>query len=80
MSSETASLFTSALALPEQLRADLAAQLLESLDHLPPRQQKSPEEWEAAIDQRVESALKNETPGVGYDEATAALRRAGKGE
>lgn len=73
-------IFNSALALPEPLRADLAVRLLHSLDELPHRQRKSPEEWDAAIDRRVESALKDETPGVGHDDAVAAIRRAGKGE
>jgi putative addiction module component (TIGR02574 family) len=63
-----------ALELPEAERADLACALLDSLEAEAPDVLRSPEEWDAEIDRRVEAALAGE-PGLSWEEAKAELRQ-----
>lgn len=79
-SSPDADIFVAALALAPEARGRLAAELLQSLDDLPPSQQRSPQDWDAEINRRVESGLSGEAASVSYDDAVAALRAAGRGE
>ena len=56
MSTDAAPIFDAALALPEALRADLAAKLIDSLDDdSPPAPSRSPAEWDAIIKSRSDA-------------------------
>jgi hypothetical protein len=62
MSTDAAPIFDAALALPQALRADLAAKLLESLDEeCPPAVDRTPAEWEAIIKARSDAIHRGET-------------------
>ena len=60
-------LFREALALPETERADLAAELLASLDGLPDADWE--ESWSAEIDRRVEAARLAGDSGIDWVDA-----------
>lgn len=61
MSTDSLPIFDAALALPQSLRADLAAKLLESLDDEPPAPDRTPEEWAAVIAARSDALHRGET-------------------
>lgn len=71
----TSEIYGTALALPEQSRAELAYQLLQSLK--PPRVQSAEEPGFAAeLDRRVDAYEAGETSASDWDEVSARLRRA----
>lgn len=74
MSTATARLLEDALRLPENDRADLAAELLASL---PPRthaEQRTEDEWLAEIERRARAATAG-SPGVPWDQARKEIER-----
>ena len=76
-----ADLASAALSLDATQRGALASQLLRSLDDdLPPGQDKTPDEWHAAVQDRIDSALNGQGQSVGFPEAIEAIRQAGRGE
>lgn len=76
-----ADLASAALSLDVTQRGALASQLLRSLDdNLPPGQEKTPDEWHAAIQGRIESSLNGKGQSVGFSEAIEAIRQSGRGE
>ena len=72
MTDRTQALRDEALALPERERADLAAELLASLQ--PDSPEGDPEAWIAELERRGQAALAGE-PGVSWDEARAEAER-----
>jgi hypothetical protein len=71
-------LLTEALALPDEQRADLAAELLASLPPATPAEARSEDEWLAEIERRSRAALAG-SPGITWKEAKAEIeRRLGK--
>jgi len=77
MNTESLPIFNAALALPQALRADLAAKLLDSLDdeapYLPDRM---PEEWDALIKSRSDAVHNGETELIDGEVAMAKIRAA----
>jgi hypothetical protein len=62
---DAAPIFEAALALPQRLRADLAAKLLQSLDDdISKITDRTPEEWEALINARCEALERGETETI----------------
>ncbi len=57
MSTATARLLEEALKLPDDQRADLAAELLASLSPATPAEARTDEEWLAEIERRARAAL-----------------------
>ncbi len=75
MSTEVAPIFDAALALPQALRADLAAKLIESLDNdSPPRPDRTPQEWDALIKSRSDAIHNGEAELIDGDVAMARIR------
>jgi hypothetical protein len=71
MSGAKERLLHEALGLPEEERAELAAELLASLG---PEDTRTDEEWLAQIERRARSALQG-SPGIPWEEARAELER-----
>lgn len=65
-------LFEFALSLPQAERADLAWQLLQSLD--PPGEEVTPAEFGAELQERVEAHRRGELPSFSLDESRATIR------
>jgi hypothetical protein len=74
-----AELFTAALSLDPVRREELASALLQSLEDLPSRQNKSPQQWDDEITRRIKSSMDADSSGVGFDEAVESIRKAGQG-
>jgi len=75
MSTDAAPIFDAALALPQALRADLAAKLIESLDaDSPPTSNRSPEEWVEIINARCDAIDRGEAELIDGEQAIAMLR------
>jgi hypothetical protein len=75
MSTDAAPIFDAALALPEALRADLAAKLIESLDNdAPPAPNRTPQEWERIIKERSDELHRGDAELIDGDVAVAMLR------
>jgi putative addiction module component (TIGR02574 family) len=80
MTSRAQEILREALALPLDERADVAAELLASLDDVAEERPADVEAaWAAEIDRRARRALANESGGVAWDDvrrrAEAELRR-----
>ena len=67
-------LFTEALALSDEQRAELAAALLASLAPATPAEARSEDEWVAEIERRSRAALAG-SPGIPWKEAKAEIQR-----
>jgi putative addiction module component (TIGR02574 family) len=63
-----------ALELPEDERADLVCNLLDSFGAPSQSSERSDEEWTAEIERRARAAVAGE-PGVPWDEARATIER-----
>jgi hypothetical protein len=75
MSSDAAPIFDAALALPQALRADLAAKLLESLENAtPPLPHRSPDEWERVIKDRSDELHRVDAELIDGEVAVSMLR------
>jgi hypothetical protein len=75
MNTDAAPIFDAALALPQALRADLAAKLLESLDaECPPAIRRTPAEWEAIIKSRSDAIHRGETRLIDGQEVADRLQ------
>jgi hypothetical protein len=75
MSTDVALIFDAALALTLDLRADLAAKLIESLDEeSSPAPHRSPEEWERIIKERSDELHRGDTELIDGDVAISMLR------
>ncbi len=75
MSTDAAPIFDAALGLPQALRADLAAKLIESLDNeAPPTPNRTPDEWEAIIKSRSDAIHRGETKLVDGQEVADMLQ------
>ena len=74
MSRNATQLLQDALQLPEDQRAELACELLDSLTSGPPGSEVSEEEWIAEIERRVQAAMAG-APSVSWDDAKAAVYR-----
>jgi hypothetical protein len=75
MSPDAAPIFDAALALPQALRADLAAKLIESLDEeSPAAPNRTPVEWEAIIMARSDAIHRGETDLVDGQEVANKLQ------
>ncbi|MCA9229606.1 MAG: addiction module protein [Planctomycetales bacterium] len=73
MSTSDDPLIESALALPQAQRADLALQLLQSLD--PPGDEIAADEFGQQLRQRIEEYRRGEIASSTLDEARAAIER-----
>jgi hypothetical protein len=73
MTTDASAIFTAALALPEPLRADLAAQLMDSLDDSPPEPNRTPEEWVAIINERCDAIERGNAELIDGEDALAML-------
>jgi len=74
MSIDAAPIFDAALALSHQIRADLAAKLIESLDaESPPAPNRSPEEWVEIINARCEAIDRGEAELIDGEQVIAML-------
>ena len=73
MSSAPDPFLESALALPQSQRADLAFQLLQSLN--PPGEEISAEQFGASLHERVESARSENLKSHGLDEVRAIVEK-----
>ncbi len=73
MSSAPEPFLESALALPQSQRADLAFQLLQSLD--PPGKEISTEQFGASLHERVKSARSGDIESHNLDEARAIVEK-----
>ena len=67
-------LLTEALALSDEQRAELAAELLASLPPATPAEARSEDEWVAEIERRSRAALAG-SPGIPWKEAKAEIQR-----
>ena len=67
-------LFTEALALSDEQRAKLAAELLASLPPATSAEARSEDEWVAEIERRSRAALAG-SPGIPWKEAKAEIQR-----
>lgn len=75
MSTDAAPIFDAALGLPQALRADLAAKLIESLDNdAPPAPNRTPDEWDAIIKSRSDAIHRGETKLVDGQEVADVLQ------
>jgi hypothetical protein len=75
MSTDAAPIFDAALALPQALRADLAAKLIESLDEeLSPASNRTPQEWIQIINDRCDAVDRGEEEIMDGEHAMAMLR------
>lgn len=74
MTVATAQLLAEALALPDQQRVDLAAELLASLSPAPPAEARGEDEWLAEIERRSRAALAGSL-GIPWEEAKAEIQR-----
>ncbi len=61
-----------ALLLPDDDRAEMVAELLESLPPAGPSEARSDEEWIAEIERRARAALAG-SPGVSWEQARAEI-------
>ncbi|HWG96684.1 MAG TPA: addiction module protein [Nitrospira sp.] len=68
MAPSTQQLLKDALQLPDQQRAELVVELLDSLPPAEPEQARSDAEWFAEIDRRARAA-QGGVPGVAWEEA-----------
>ena len=66
-------LFETALSLPQSERADLAFQLLQSLE--PPGETVGPEEFGEELHRRIMSCRSGQTEGYSLDESRAIIRQ-----
>jgi hypothetical protein len=73
MTTDTTAIFTAALALPEPLRADLAALLMDSLDEQTDATQ-VPEHLMQLINERCDEVARDEAEIMTGEEAIARLR------
>jgi hypothetical protein len=77
MSTDALPIFNAALSLPDSIRADLAAELIASLDATtPPAPQRSAAEWEQVLQNRSESMHRGEATMVEGADALARMRAA----
>jgi hypothetical protein len=75
MSTDAAPIFDAALGLPQALRADLAAKLIESLDDdTPARPHRTPQEWERIIKERSDELHRGDAELIDGDIAVSMLR------
>ena len=75
MSTDAAPIFDAALALPEALRADLVAKLIESLDNeAAPVPHRTPQEWERIIKERSDELHRGDAELIDGDVAISMLR------
>jgi putative addiction module component (TIGR02574 family) len=74
MVARVSTLLHDALTLPDDERAELAAELLASLDPAPTPGVNVDDAWRDEIDRRVHAALSGE-PGVPWEEVKANLAR-----
>jgi putative addiction module component (TIGR02574 family) len=65
--------FESALSLPSAERADLAFQLLQSLDR--PGEETTSDEFGTALRDRIEAYRSGEIAGIGLDDARAIIEQ-----
>jgi putative addiction module component (TIGR02574 family) len=72
--SETKKVFEKALALAEDERAELVAELLNSLPPSGIGQERSDEEWISEVERRARTALTG-SPGVSWEEARAEVTK-----
>lgn len=68
MAQSTQQLLKDALQLPDQQRAELVVELLDSLPPTEPRQVRSDADWLAEIDRRARAAQAG-VPGVAWEDA-----------
>jgi hypothetical protein len=73
MTTDAAAIFTAALGLPESLRADLAAQLIGSLEDFLPEPNRTPEEWVAIINDRCDAIDRGDAELIDGEDAIAML-------
>jgi hypothetical protein len=77
MSTNAVPIFDAALALPVQLRADLAAKLLESLDdELGPPDNRSPEDWARIIQEQSDSLHRDDSDLIDGEVALEMIQAA----
>jgi putative addiction module component (TIGR02574 family) len=69
-----ARLLDEALKLPDQERADLAAELLASLVPATPAETRSDDEWLAEVERRARAALSG-NPGIPWETARAQIQK-----
>jgi hypothetical protein len=75
MSTDAAPIFDAALGLPEALRADFAAKLIESLDNdATQAPNRTPDEWDAIIKSRSDAIHRGETRLVDGQEVADMLQ------
>lgn len=74
MATLVARLLHDALQLPDDQRADLAAELLASLAPSTPAEVRTENEWLATVERRARAALAG-SPGVPWDEARREIER-----
>lgn len=70
--------FAAAMALDPIERGALATQLLQSLEDLPPSQQRSAEEWNREIERRIDASLSGDGASIDLNEAIGRIRSAGR--
>ena len=68
MTSRAQELLREVLSLPAQDRADVAAELIASLEEQPDRFGDVEAEWAAEITRRAERVLSDESTGIAWDE------------
>ena len=76
MSSRVQEVLQQALALPVQERADVAAELLASLDEAPPSKQNEVEAaWAREIERRARRVMSGESAGEPWEDVRARVLR-----
>lgn len=68
-----------ALELPENERAELVCDLLDSFGHPPQAADRSDEDWIAEIERRARAAIAGE-PGIPWEEVRSGVKRRLSGE
>lgn len=74
MSSAPARILEEALNLPDDQRADLAAELLASLAPATPAEARSEDEWVTEIERRARAAIAG-SPAIPWDQARQEIQR-----
>jgi putative addiction module component (TIGR02574 family) len=76
MTSRAQELLREALALPSEERADVAAELLASLDDAPPDDPADVEAaWAREIERRARTVMSGESPGEPWEDVRARIRQ-----
>jgi putative addiction module component (TIGR02574 family) len=73
VSRTTAELLREVLELPDEERAGLVVELLDSLGPQPSSEQWSDEAWIAEVERRARAAIAG-SPGISWDEARAKIK------